>query len=167
MKRIGFIGFSGSGKSSLTKLAQETGFKTVDTDSLMIERFGFNEFFRIIDGDDAGFRSMESEVIKDALKSDAQIIAFGGGFHQGHKSFGNVMIPSVKLVYLRTAFDDIVDRVKDRPLFIKLGIEKYRMLFEERAPLYAGCADFTVDAGERSLNGIWLEVERIWNLIFR
>jgi shikimate kinase len=167
MKKIGLMGFSGSGKSSLAELAQVSGFRTVDSDLLLIERFGPNEFFRIIDGDDADFRSMESEVIMDALKSDAQIVAFGGGFHSGHKAFKSVLFSGMKLIYLRTSFDEIKDRVKDRPLFKKLGMEQYRSLFEERMPLYAECADFTVDANGRPLKELWIEVERTWNLIFR
>lgn len=167
MKSIGLIGFSGSGKSSLAKLAKLSGFKTVDTDSVITERYGPDEFCRIIDGDDAGFRAIESEVIADALKSDAEIFAFGGGFHSGHPAFERVASSAMKLIYLRVSFDEIKDRVTDRPLFKKLGLEKYRMLFEERAPFYSGCAGFTVDADGRSQDDVWLEVGRIWNLIFR
>jgi shikimate kinase len=167
MKRIGLIGFSGSGKSSLAKLAELSGFKTVDTDSVITERYGRDEFCRIIDGDDADFRAIESEVIADALKSDAEIFAFGGGFHSGHTAFEKAVSSGMKLIYLRVSFDEIKDRVTDRPLFKKLGMEQYRMLFEERAPFYSECAGFTVDADGRSPEDIWLEVRKIWNLIFR
>jgi shikimate kinase len=167
MKKIGLAGFSGSGKSSLAEIAKRSGLLTADTDALLIERYGLNEFLQIIDGDDTDFRSMESEVIADALNSDAQMVAFGGGFHAGHKAFGDAVSSGIRLIYLRTSFDEIRDRIKDRPLFKKLGMEKYRSLFEERMSLYAGCADFTVDAGERSLKELWIEVEKIWNLIFR
>lgn len=167
MKRIGLVGFSGSGKSSIAQLAKVSGYRTVDTDSLIMERYGLEQFEKIVDGDDVGFRAVESEMISEALMSDSEIVAFGGGFHLEHEAIEKVRTDGIRLVCLRSSFDTIINRVGDRPLLKKLGMKGYRDLFEQRKQLYAECADFTVDTGERPINEIWFEVERIWNLIFQ
>ncbi|HSW61496.1 MAG TPA: shikimate kinase, partial [bacterium] len=83
MKRIGFVGFSGSGKSSLMNIAGSAGFRTVDTDAAILSKYGTGPFDAILNGNEEGFRCVESETISYCIKSDAQIFAFGGGFHYG------------------------------------------------------------------------------------
>jgi len=165
MKRIGLVGFSGSGKSSVVETAGKRGFKTADTDRSIRSEFGDEPFEMISFGDEDPFRKIESEVIRKILETDTQLIAFGGGFHYLHKAFPAVESAGVKLVYLKASIDELSDRFGDRPLFKKLGMEGYRELFNERRPLYEKCADFTVDTADRPVNEIWFEVERIWNLI--
>jgi shikimate kinase len=165
MKRIGLIGFSGSGKSSIAEMAEKKGYKTADTDRWIQSESGDGAFEQLILEDETPFREMESDVIRKIIKTDVQIVAFGGGFHYLHKAFSEVESSRIKLVYLKESFDELFNRAADRPLFKKLGTEGYRKLFDQRMPLYEKCADFTVETKKRSVNDIWFEVEKIWNLI--
>ena len=166
MKRLGLIGFSGSGKSSLLAFALKSGFKTVDTDSL-IEKQSPEAFKLLENGMEDDFRTLETSVISDVLKSDFDFAAFGGGIHFVHPAWKEIYESSLKLVYLRSSFGNLAGRFDERPLCRKLGMKDYEMLFRSRCPLYEKAAAFVVDTDGRGLNEIWSEVFEIWNSLFQ
>ena len=166
MKRLGLIGFSGSGKSSLLAFALKSGFKTVDTDSL-IEKQSPEAFKLLENGMEDEFRTLETSVISDVLKSDFDFAAFGGGIHFVHPAWKEIYESSLKLVYLRSSFGNLAGRFDERPLCRKLGMKDYEMLFRSRCPLYEKAAAFVVDTDGRGLNEIWSEVFEIWNSLFQ
>lgn len=166
MRRLGLIGFSGSGKSSLLAFALKSGFKTVDTDSLIEKRDP--EAFKLLEnGMEDEFRALETSVISDVLKSDFDFAAFGGGIHFVHPAWKEIYESSLKLVYLRSSFGNLAGRFDERPLCRKLGMKDYEMLFRSRCPLYEKAAAFVVDTDGRGLNEIWSEVFEIWNSLFQ
>jgi shikimate kinase len=165
MKRLGLIGFSGSGKSSLAAIASKNGFKTVDTDSL-IEKQSPEAFKLLEDGMEDNFRMLETSVISEVLKSDFDFAAFGGGIHFAHPAWKEIYESSLKLVYLRSSFENLTGRFEARPLCIRLGLEGYERLFKSRVSLYEKAATFVVDTDGRGLSEIWSEVFEIWNSLF-
>ena len=166
MRRLGLIGFSGSGKSSLAAFASKNGFKTVDTDAL-IEEKDPKAFELLENGAEEDFRTLETCVISDVLKSDFDFAAFGGGVHFGHPAWKKIYESSLKLVYLRSSFENLAGRFEERPLCRKLGTDGYKRLFDSRCPLYEKAASFVVDTDGRGLNEIWSEIAEIWNSLFR
>ena len=166
MKRLGLIGFSGSGKSSLAAIASKNGFTTVDTDSL-IEKQSPEAFGLLGNGREDEFRTLETSVISDVLKSDFDFAAFGGGVHFAHPAWKEIYKNSLKLVYLRSSFENLAGRFGERPLCRKLGLESYEKLFRSRCPLYEKAAAFVVDTDGRGLSEIWSEVFEIWNSLFQ
>ena len=166
MRRLGLIGFSGSGKSSLAAIASQNGFTTVDTDSL-IEKQNPEVFELLENGREDEFRTLETSVISEVLKSDFDFAAFGGGVHFAHPVWKEIYKSSLKLVYLRSSFENLAGRFEERPLYRKLGLESYKRLFRSRVPLYEKAAAFVVDTDGRGLNEIWSEVFEIWNSLFR
>lgn len=77
---IVLIGFSGTGKSSVGRLlASRLGWAFVDTDELIVERFGkaIGAVFR--DEGEAAFRAVEREVVAAACDGARQVISLGGG----------------------------------------------------------------------------------------
>ena len=166
MRRLGLIGFSGSGKSSLADFASKNGFKAVDTDALIKvkspEAFGLLE-----NGREEDFRTLETSVISGILKSDFDFAAFGGGVHFAHPAWKEIYRSGLKLVYLRSSFENLIGRFEERPLCKKLGREGYEKLFSARRPLYEKAEAFVVDTDGRGLSEIWSEIEEIWNSLFR
>ncbi len=74
------VGFMASGKSHVGRLlAQRTGMKLVDADSVIVERAGKSIERIFADDGEAAFRSLEREVIADLCRSRGQIISTGGG----------------------------------------------------------------------------------------
>ncbi|MGI6393220.1 MAG: shikimate kinase [bacterium] len=163
MKQIGFVGFSGSGKSSLAKIAGTYGFKAVDTDAEIIRKYGSKPFDAILAGDEKSFRDIESETIASCIASDASVIAFGGGVNFNHKSFDKIREAGIKIIYLKSSFEELGKRFKERPLYLRLGLDGYKKLYKSREPLYENCADFTIDTCNKTLEEIWTEVKKLWN----
>ena len=166
MRRLGLIGFSGSGKSSLISFAAKSGFAAVDSDAL-IEAESPEAFELLESGGEEDFRMLETSVISGILKSDFDFAAFGGGVHSAHPAWKEVYESSLKLVYLRSSFENLIGRFEVRPLYKKLGCEGYERLFRTRLPLYEKAAAFVVDIDGRGLSEIWSEIEEIWNSLFR
>ena len=165
MKRLGLIGFSGSGKSSLVMLAVKNGFKAVDSDILIKEK-NPNAAELLENGMEKDFRTLETSVISGILKSDFDFAAFGGGVHYAHPAWKEIYESCLKLVYLRSSFENLVGRFEERPLYKKLGREGYEKLFLSRQELYGKAATFVVDTDGRGLSEIWSEIEEIWNSLF-
>lgn len=166
MRRLGLIGFSGSGKSSLAAFAAKSGFAAVDSDAL-IEAKNPNAAKLLEQGREEDFRTLETSVISGILKSDFDFAAFGGGVHYAHPAWKEIYESGLKLVYLRSSFEDLIGRFEERPLYRKLGREDYEKLFLARCPLYEKSAAFVVDTDGRGLSEIWSEIEEIWNSLFR
>ena len=166
MRRLGLIGFSGSGKSSLAAFASKNGFKTVDSDSL-IEAEDPTAFELLENGREDDFRTLETSVISGILKSDFDLAAFGGGVHFAHPAWKEIYESPLKLVYLRSSFENLAGRSEERPLCKKLGPEGYEKLFRSRCPLYEKAAAFIVETDGRGVSEIWSEIEEIWNSLFQ
>ena len=165
MRRLGLIGFSGCGKSSLAAFASRNGLNTIDTDAL-IEAKDPKAFDLLEQDREDDFRTLETYEISGILKSDFDIAAFGGGVHFAHPAWKEIYESSIKLVYLRSSFENLTGRFEDRPLCRKLGLEGYKRLFKSRCPLYEKAATFVVDTDGRGLSEIWSEIEEIWNSLF-
>jgi len=74
------IGFSGTGKSTIGRiLADQLGWELVDTDTVLVERFGkpIGEVFRQ-DGE-LVFRKAEREAVIEACRGARRVISVGGG----------------------------------------------------------------------------------------
>jgi shikimate kinase/3-dehydroquinate synthase len=79
-RRIVLIGFSGSGKSTVGRLAAERlGWRLIDMDDEIAQREGRSipEIFR--EGGEAAFRAIERQVLADALGSANVLVSTGGG----------------------------------------------------------------------------------------
>ena len=79
-QRIYLIGYMGSGKSSaLKQLGKLLSWETYDLDRLFEERYKISvqDFFHKYD--EAAFRKLESQLLKETIKYDNAVIATGGG----------------------------------------------------------------------------------------
>ncbi len=159
MSNIVLIGFMGVGKGTIARaLVKKSGKFGVDTDDLIesIENRSVKAIFNE-DGEEY-FRALEKKTAKWLSKNvKNSIISTGGGFFK----VGNLgKIGTV--VYLRSSFDGIIERLnaqpnakkkfKKRPLLN--DIKKAKKLFAKRAPLYEAKADIVVDVEKMSINKI-------------
>ena len=156
---IVLIGFMGVGKGSLARaLARKTGMFTVDTDDL-IESLENRTVKRIFKKEgESYFRELERKTARWLEQGVSNcIISTGGGFHmvENLNRIGTV-------IYLRSDFDSIVDRmlahpnakkkIDKRPLL--KNRKKARELFARRTPEYERKADITVDVTGKSIPSI-------------
>ena len=152
------IGYRGCGKSSVAvELAQLLAWQPVDTDHEIERRAGktIKEIFAT-SGEQA-FRDHEAAVVSELAKLDSHVIALGGGAVLKEES-RQVIRRSGKVVWLQASAEVLFERISAdastaarRPnLTAAGGRAEVERLLEIRTPIYAACADLTLDAGAAS-----------------
>ena len=137
---ISLIGMMGCGKTTIGELlAKELSYKFIDTDSLIVEKENrsINDIFAN-DGEQY-FRKVETNVLKEVLSNQKQIVSTGGGIV---KSDENIKILKEKsiVIYLKAKKETLFNRLKEdrtRPLLNVSDMQnKISALLDERAEKY-------------------------------
>jgi len=162
-KNIILIGFMGVGKGRTARqLAVLTGRLCIDTDDL-IESMVKNKIRNIFaEKGEAAFRKLERQAA-DWLETSVSntVVSTGGGFFmvKNIKKLGHV-------VYLHAEVEEILadiqahpnakHKLKKRPLLTDL--DKARVLYEERLPLYRKAADLVINVAGKDNRRIAKEI---------
>lgn len=155
---IVLLGFRGAGKTSVGRLvAQDLSWKFTDTDDLIVADAGMSirDIFARHGADD--FRARETAAIRDAVTRDQQVISVGGGavlLPENHELLSAAGV----CVWLQAAPEALFGRIQADPasadnrpsLTDQDGLDEVRLLLEQRAPLYAACAQRVVDTNQKS-----------------
>ena len=141
------VGMMGSGKTSTGRpLAERLGYGFVDADAVIEQAAGCS-IPDIFDRDgEAGFRSLESQVLSAISQRHSLVVATGGGVVTKPENWG--MLHSGIVIWLDVAPDQLLHRLNAdstvRPLLQTTDPEaSLNTLLNERRPLY-GEADLTV-----------------------
>ena len=162
MRKLGLIGFAGSGKTSVLNEAKQSGFKTLDTDEMLLA-CNVDVSSLIMAGNFEKMRQFEKNVVIRALNSLTDVIAFGGGFHQGHCVWEYVNTSSVEIIFLEKSFENCIQRTLDRPLLKKLGLDKYRDLYEKRQNKYRDACERVIKTDGKTISEVWSDIQEKWN----
>ena len=147
------VGMMGSGKTSTGRpLAERLGYRFVDADAVIEQAAGCSipEIFER-DGE-AGFRSLESQVLSAISQRHSLVVATGGGVVTQPENWG--MLHSGIVIWLDVVPDQLLQRLNAdstvRPLLQTADPEAaLNALLNERRPLYAE-ADLTVVINDES-----------------
>ncbi len=152
-KTIALTGFMGSGKTTLGKQAAEAlQLIFLDTDEEIVRREGMSvpEIFRR--KGEAGFRAVESEVLKELALRPGLMLSLGGGAVKSPENRRILKESGVLTVYLKASPDTLYERLKDdtdRPLLREAHGPKRRKLIEtllsEREEAYRQAAGAVFD----------------------
>jgi len=141
------VGMMGSGKTSTGRpLAERLGYGFVDADAVIEQAAGCS-IPDIFDRDgEAGFRSLESQVLSAISQRHSLVVATGGGVVTQPENWG--MLHSGIVIWLDVVPDQLLQRLNadstGRPLLQTADPEAaLNALLNERRPLYAE-ADLTV-----------------------
>lgn len=159
MKTIYFIGFMGSGKSTIGQEYADKYNKTyVDTDAF-IEEFQQRKISDIFKkSGESTFRIFETEALQEV--SNFEVVSTGGGIIENIKNV-HMMQENGIIIYLHASFDEIATRLESdqtRPLWDN-NIEEKSNLYHRRIPLYRECADYIVDTDQKTVDEIVQEIE--------
>ncbi|MDR3405509.1 MAG: shikimate kinase [Chthoniobacter sp.] len=147
---IVFIGFMGSGKTSVGRLvAHRLGFQFVDTDAVVVERAGMQIAEIFARHGEEWFREEETAVLRSLGNLNRTVFSTGGGIILRPEN--RELLRELGLVVWLTASEEViferVSRNKKRPL---LQTDDPRatvhQLLEQRRPLYEEAAQFTLNS---------------------
>lgn len=153
MRTIYFIGFMGSGKTTIGKgLGRILEMPVYDTDEEII-RLTNKPVSKLFDElGEAGFRSIEVDLLKKLPVMDA-IVTTGGGIILRREN-REWMRENGMVVFLQATPNEILKRIEGdqtRPLLNGDKRSKLNQILEERMELYLESADITIDTTEKSV----------------
>ncbi len=156
MENIILIGYMGSGKTTVGKIAAERkNYTFVDTDEMIVEQQhrSISEIFAA-DGERA-FRDMETALLGQLIaeKREHLVISTGGGMPLRTEN-QQLLARLGKVVYLKASPVTIYNRIKGdttRPLLqCENPLERIEEMIVERSTLYEAGAMFIVEVDELS-----------------
>jgi shikimate kinase len=156
------IGYRGSGKTTVAAaLAQRLNWPWIDADAELERRAGKTIKQIFSEQGEKAFRDFESAVLADLVKLDRHIVALGGGaiLREANRRLiagcGRVVWLQASPEVLKARIGGDATTAERRPnLTGQGGLAEIRTLLAERTPLYASCADLTVDAESKSADEI-------------
>lgn len=164
---IALTGMPASGKTTTAKVLQKffQFYTIIDTDEMIVnrEKKSVNDIFS--ENGEEYFRQLETEVLKEILKSDNQIISTGGGIIKKVENIKLLKEKSV-IIYLKADLETLVYRAEkssERPLLntgnVRLRLEN---LLTERENNY-NKADFIINTENKTPEIIAKEItEKIY-----
>jgi len=157
-----FIGFMGSGKSSVSRrLARFEKMNCIDMD-VYIEREAGMPVARIFEVEgEKGFRQREREFLRTMIIRDRCVLSCGGGVIMQEdnrellKQLGTV-------IYLKVSAKEAISRISNtvsRPMLS--GELTPEELLALRLPLYEETAEIAIDTSGKTLSQVTLQVQRV------
>lgn len=167
-KLLVLVGMMGAGKTSSGKvLSRRIGWDFVDLDQEIEARTGVTipEIFEA-EGEE-GFRSRETEILKEYLKKENTVVSCGGGIVLKEINRELLKKSNAEVLFLEVSPEECLQRTQgsDRPL-LKVGnpLEKIKQLLVLRTPLYEEVKTCKISTNKKKPNQIAKEVMAIYNL---
>ncbi len=161
MRNLALIGFMGTGKSCIGRLAAAHLHLTfLDTDHVIEARAGksISDIFQQ-DGEPA-FRDWEGRIVEELTRRDKTVIATGGGLPAGEGNLASLKTHAL-VVCLWASPETVWERVRNhshRPLLKEADpLVKIRQLLATREPYYRQ-ADVLVNTEQRSVREVAMQV---------
>lgn len=154
---LALVGFMGTGKSSVGRLAaDQLGFTFLDTDEAIEEQTGKTVSQIFAENGEPVFRDLEKDLLKRLCSRDRVIISTGGGLAANSENVASLKNHSL-VVCLWASPEAIWERVKGqthRPLLQAPDpLAKIRELLSMREPFYRQ-ADVLVNTELRSVKEV-------------
>lgn len=157
-----FVGFMGAGKTSVArKLARACGVAAVDMDTYLERREGKQVIDIFAESGEEGFRTVETDVLRELACKDPLLVSCGGGVVLRPENRA-ILREAGFVVYLKVTADEAAARISDkssRPLFQDL--KSVRKRCQERLSLYEEVADAVVDTAGKGVSVITREVRNV------
>ena len=155
-------GMMGCGKSTVgALLAKACARVFVDTDAVIVEKYGkITEIFQQYG--EAYFRDLETELVKELVQKDGQVLALGGGLVL-RKENVRLLKENGYIVFLRAGKEILLSRLradKNRPLLQTEQSLEDRLdeLLRARLPIYERVADFSISVDGKTPKEIVEEI---------
>ena len=161
IRNLALIGFMGTGKSSVGRMAADIlQFTFLDTDDVIVARAGMsiNEIFK--QHGEPSFRELEGRIVEELTRRTKTVISAGGGLPVKAENLTSLKTHAL-VVCLWASAEKIWERVRNqshRPLLHEGDpLEKIRHLLSIRGPYYRQ-ADVLINTEMRSLREVTAQV---------
>lgn len=158
-ENIIFIGFMGSGKSTIAReFARENDFVFLDSDDLIEAKFNqkISEIFK--EKGEEFFRKEEQKMADFFCSCKGATIASGGGFVNvlNFENIGFCVYLKASFLYLKNRLNE--DEISKRPLFYDEN--KAKKLYNERLKIYENKANLVLNIENKSINELVKELKK-------
>jgi shikimate kinase len=144
--RVVLIGTMGAGKTTVGGIvAERLGTAFLDTDHVVEETAGKPVAEIFIDDGEEHFRELERVAVAEALAGHDGVLALGGGAVLDPRT--RDLLADQPVVFLKVGLSDAASRVGlgvSRPLLLGNVRGRIKQLLDERTPVYASVARYTV-----------------------
>jgi shikimate kinase len=160
-QNLALVGFMGTGKSSVGRLAaHELAFRFLDTDEMIEARAGKRISAIFQDEGEPAFRALECAVVAELAELTKVVISSGGGTVANADNFASLRSHAL-VIGLWASPEVIWQRTRTqshRPLLQGPDpLARIRALLEERGPYYRQ-ADVLVNSEQRSVREVAAQV---------
>ncbi|MGN0078490.1 MAG: shikimate kinase [Coriobacteriales bacterium] len=153
-EHILFVGFMGSGKTSVSRVvAKRAGLPLIDIDAYIEQTQGRTIKQIFAEEGEEGFRRLETQTMAALAYEPKSIISCGGGACNSAINRG-ILKALGTVVYLKVPLEEAIARISDpstRPLLN--GERPVSEIYEERMPLYRDAADITINTAGKGIGG--------------
>jgi len=158
--RIILIGFMGVGKTTIGKIiAKKLKLNFVDMDNYIEKREGKSISKIFEDYGEQHFRKLESESLKDLIKSDNIVISTGGGIVTT-KENSDILKKEKIVIFLdantQTILNNLSKEIDKRPLLSNSNNVENTIsnLLNERYEKYNSICDIKIDINEKNIEEV-------------
>lgn len=169
MKNIVFIGFMGSGKTTIGRaLAKEIYYEFIDTDQWISDKMNLTVGEIFASKGEEYFRQLETSTVKlFSNELENTVLSTGGGLSIRQEN-ASYLKEIGTVVYLKASKNTILGRLNpniERPLLAGPNPEeRIEELLKQRNPIYEEVADLIIDTDDKSVETIVKELkERLWS----
>src|SRR5262249_10474005 len=146
--RLFLIGYRGAGKTVVAPLvAAQLGWDWCDADQVLERRLGKTIGRIFQDHGEPEFRRLEIQVLDEVSGLERHVIATGGGVI--HSAENRARLRQGRVVWLTadpvTLWNRMSRDTTQRPDLAQGGLAEVEETLRVRSPIYAACADFTID----------------------
>ena len=169
---IVLIGYRGTGKSTVARLLSERlGYRWLDADVELEARAGKSISQIFADDGEQAFRSLEAQVLAEALQGSSLVIAAGGGVILRDEN-RELLRRNASVIWLEASPETLYERIQAdkstsarRPnLTAAGGLAEVREMLDRREPLYRECAKLRIDADRQSPEAVVDVILTAWHL---
>lgn len=158
--RIILIGFMGVGKTTIGKIiAKKLKLNFVDMDNYIEKREGKSISKIFEEYGEQHFRELESESLKDLIKSDNIVISTGGGIITT-KENSDILKKEKIVIFLdantQTILNNLYKEIDKRPLLSNSKNVEYTIsnLLNQRYEKYNSICDIKIDINEKNIEEV-------------
>lgn len=175
LPRIGpivLIGYRGTGKTTVARLLSERlGYRWLDADVELEARAGKSIAQIFADDGEQAFRSLEAQVLAEALHGSSLVIAAGGGVVLRDDN-RELLRRTGSVIWLEASPETLYQRIQAdkstsarRPnLTTAGGLAEVREMLALREPLYRECAKLRIDAERHPPEAVVDAILAAWQL---